>query len=108
MKTIREWPDKSRAVFECLEKSGGFLLINKPRNCLDKLNESEFCQYCKDCPARDRENVHKFLEAVYGVGQLKSETGREVPLNFVKFVSAHGCDLFKVHKSAKRLEKPTI
>jgi hypothetical protein len=105
MKTIRDWPNKSRAIFECLENSGGLLLISKPQKCLDKLDETDFCQRCKNCTARDRENVHEFLETLYDVGQSKSET-RGLPLNLVKFVSAHGCELLKVHKRAKRPKKP--
>jgi len=105
MKTIRDWPDKSRAIFECLENSGGFLLISKPQKCLEKTDETDLCQWCKNCTARDRENVHDFLETLYRIGQFKSET-RGIPFHLVKFVSAHGCDLFKVHKKAKRLKKP--
>jgi hypothetical protein len=107
MKTLRDWPDKSRAIFECMEKCGGFLLMTRPKKCLEVEDEREFCHLCKYCTARDRENVHRFLETLYEIGQFKSET-RGVPLHFVKFMSIHGCDLFKEHKLARKIRKPAF
>lgn len=107
MKVIREWPDKSRAIFECMEKSGGFMLLSKPKKCLEVSDAKDFCHFCKTCTARDRENVHDFLETLYAIGQFKSKT-RGAPLHLVKFMSAHGCDLFKEHKRAKKIKKPAF
>jgi len=108
MKTIRDWPDKSRAIFECMEKSGGFMLLTRPKKCLEIKDEREFCHFCKTCrTARDRENVHAFLEALYEIGQFKSPT-RGAPLQLVKFMSLHGCDLFKEHKLAPKIRKPAF
>ena len=107
MKTLSEWPDKSRSVYESVEKCGGLLLMTKPKDCNGK--RGEFCHLCRNCPCeRDRSNLHAFLETVYNIGQLKKSTRGSVPLNLVKFMGVHRCQLFNTHKFAGRFKKPLV
>ena len=111
MKCMSEWPDKSRSVFESVEKCGGFLLMSKPKRCVSKKEEKgeikDYCHLCRMCTEEDRVNLHKFLDRMYEIGQLKKKE-RGVPLSLVKFVSLHGCNLFKTHNTRERLRKPLV
>lgn len=103
LKTLSEWPKKSRSVYESVERYGGFLLMNKPKFCF----KGQVCRFCRNCPSEeDRENLHRFMERVYKIGQLKRITQGDVPITLVKFMSEHGCQLFNQHKFGKRFLKP--
>lgn len=111
---IQTWPKKTREVYECVDKCGGFLLMSKPKECLTLVEETEdrmkYCQMCRNCYSkRDRENVHEFLEKIYSIAQAyRLKRNREVPFSLVRFMSFHSTDLFKPHKKSKRLFEPSI
>ena len=113
MKTLSEWPDKSRSVYESVEKCGGFLLMAKPKDCLSLIRSNsdtareDLCHLCRNCSSeRDRLNLHAFLQQIYDIGQLKASTRGGVPLHLVRFMSIHGCQLFNRHKYGGRFKKP--
>lgn len=101
MKTICEWPYKSRAILNCVDKYGGYLLMTKPQDCLflrGKRNEEKVCSMCRECKSLfERKKLHQFLDRMYEIGQLKSCT-RSVSIHLVKFMSKHGRKLFNRHQ----------
>lgn len=103
---LQTWPNKTREIYRCIEKCGGFLLLSKPKECFGELT----CDLCVNCYSKmDRENVHEFLSALYKIGvDYRLEKQHQVSHSLLRFMSYHCTDLFKPHKNAPRLYEPMI
>ena len=101
LKTLSDWPDKSRIIFDCVDKYGGFLLMTKPKDCLSRGSQSDLCYMCRNFASEiERVKLHRFLETMYEIGHLKMST-RGISIHLVKFMSMHRCKLFKKHNFSK-------
>lgn len=86
VQTMSNWPTKSVAVMESVKNYGGMLFIRKPHCKVE-----DICVMCKHCVIEDRENLHRFLEEMYRLGQQEDFN---LQLRLIKFLSLHTTGLF--------------
>lgn len=84
IKTLSEWPNKSRAVIDYIDRYGGSILV-KPVYC----HQNKLCDLCLE---ENQFNFHRFIELVSTLG---CPYEYRLHLKLIKFIDQHKSNLLE-------------